>query len=220
MLVRPSNSGFGERSALCPGALMGGSGGRGIVVALVGFALVLAAIVLGASPAGANESSPPPTAHVYTYHGATPVSLGTAERPSLATLLPGPARGESQGVRESSTRIRSFGVAAETAPEAAQVFRVVGPEEAADIAKTGAYRSPAGLEGKYFFPTRAQAENLGQMYTKAGIGAPYRVTSGTVARGVLDQADAIHAAGEGPGFFFQNPPLQQIFNVTDHGPIP
>jgi hypothetical protein len=96
---------------------------------------------------------------------------------------------------------------------------VHGPEETADIAKSGVFRNPPGLEGKYFFPTRAQAENLGRMYSKLGIGGPYNVSSGTVARSVLDRAEPMQAAGEGPGFFFRNDLLPHITDVFDHGPL-
>ena len=40
--------------------------------------------------------------------------------------------------------------------ELVDVFRVVGPEEAADIAKTGAYRVQPRGAGKYFFPPRGK----------------------------------------------------------------
>ena len=114
----------------------------------------------------------------------------------------------------------SCGDAAETAGEdAVKVFRVHGPEETADIAKSGGFRNPPGLEGKYFFPTRAQAENLGRMYSKAGIGGPYNVSSGTVSRNVLERAEPMQAAGEGRGYFFRNDLLPHITDIVDHGPL-
>jgi RHS repeat-associated protein len=52
----------------------------------------------------------------------------------------------------------------------AQLFRTVGSDEAFDIAKSGVYRNPIGLEGKYFYPTRAQTESLAAKYAKLGLG--------------------------------------------------
>lgn len=101
-----------------------------------------------------------------------------------------------------------------------RVYRIVGPDEAADIAATGAYRNPAGLEGKYFFPTQAQAENLAAMYGKAGIGGPYTLTSGVVPRGVYAAGEQIAAAGEGPAMFLRTPQLPSVGDVTIHGVLP
>lgn len=109
----------------------------------------------------------------------------------------------------------------QTAQEAGtQIFRVVGPEEAADIAESGVYRNPFWLEGKYFFPTEEQGVNLASMFTKAGIGGPYTLTSGVVAQSVLDAAEEVNAAGEGLAFFLRNEQLPFITNVTIHGIVP
>lgn len=102
----------------------------------------------------------------------------------------------------------------------AQIFRVVGPEEAADIAEVGVYRNPYGLEGKYFFPTVKQAVNLARMFTKLGLGGPYTLTSGLVAQVVLDAAEQLNAAGEGTAFFLSNEQLPLITDVTIHGMQP
>lgn len=109
----------------------------------------------------------------------------------------------------------------DTAREAEeQIFRIVGPEEAADIAETGAYHNPYGLEGKYFFPTQAQAENLAGMFAKAGMGGPYTLTSGLVAHSVLAAAEEVNAAGEGLAFFLRSDQLPLITDVTIHGLLP
>src|SRR5690606_18114510 len=68
----------------------------------------------------------------------------------------------------NSASVPDRGVAANTGDDLVDVWRTVGPDEAADIAATGAYRVQPGGEGKYFFPTQAQAENLANMYNKAG----------------------------------------------------
>jgi hypothetical protein len=76
--------------------------------------------------------------------------------------------------------------------------------ETAGIARTGAYRAgPNGLGGKYFYPMSKQAVTLGNLYTKAGIGGPCPLTSGSIDAGRLVQlsGDVINPAGEGTGFF-------------------
>jgi division protein CdvB (Snf7/Vps24/ESCRT-III family) len=108
-----------------------------------------------------------------------------------------------------------------TAQEAErQLFRVVGPQEASDIAESLAYRNPEGLEGKYFFPTEEQAVNLASMFSKAGIGGPYTLTSGMAAQSVLDAAEEVNAAGEGLAYFIRNAQLPLITNVIIHGIVP
>jgi hypothetical protein len=57
-------------------------------------------------------------------------------------------------------------VAKSSDDDSVDVWRVVGPEEAADIAKSGSYGPGSGNAGKYFYPTRGQAEKLADMYTK------------------------------------------------------
>ena len=76
-----------------------------------------------------------------------------------------------------------------------------------------------GLEGKYFFPTRAQAENLGAKYAKMGLGEQ-TITSGRIGTDVLRQfGEPLEAAGEGPAFFLRNESLRHITNVTIEGPL-
>jgi RHS repeat-associated protein/uncharacterized repeat protein (TIGR01451 family) len=121
---------------------------------------------------------------------------------------------------------RLLGRAAELATEgaagvesgSAQIFRAVGPQEAGDIAASGAYRTVPGLEGKYFFPTQDQAENIARMFTEREMGGPYTITSGTIPEEVLARGIPITNTGEGPGYFLQEELLQYINNVTMHGP--
>jgi hypothetical protein len=112
-------------------------------------------------------------------------------------------------------------VAAEdTAGGTTQVFRTVGSAEARDIAESGVYRNPEGLEGKYFYPTQAQAENLGAQYAKMGLGEQ-TLTSGRISTDLLNQfGEPISPAGEGPAFFLRNDVLPNIFGVTIEGPLP
>jgi hypothetical protein len=118
-----------------------------------------------------------------------------------------------------------FGAIFASAPEGVgggttQLFRTVGSAEARDIGESGVYRNPAGLEGKYFYPTQAQAENLGAQYAKLGLGEQ-TLTSGQISTGLLNQlGEPIAPAGEGPAFFLRNEQLPFINNVTIEGPLP
>ena len=115
-------------------------------------------------------------------------------------------------------------VAAKTAGGAADdlvpVWRAVGSAEKADIGASGAFRNPAGLEGKYFFANRAQAENFGQMMNKSpAFGRPNYLTSGLAPRSIVSGAEAMEAGTEGAGIFVRGG-LEQIVDVTIHGLIP
>lgn len=88
------------------------------------------------------------------------------------------------------------------------------------IADSGVYRNPEGLEGKYFYPTRAQAENLGSQYAKMGLGEQ-TLTSGRISTELLNQfGEPIEPAGEGPAYFLRNDLLPYILGVTTEGPLP
>jgi hypothetical protein len=120
---------------------------------------------------------------------------------------------------EAGTRAAEAGVTAAADGGTAQIFRTVGSAEARDITESGVYRNPEGLEGKYFFPTRAQAENLGAKYAKMGLGEQ-TITSGRIGTDVLRQfGEPVEAAGEGPAFFLRNESLRHITNVTIEGPL-
>jgi hypothetical protein len=96
----------------------------------------------------------------------------------------------------------------------------VGSAEARDVAESGVYRNPEGLEGKYFYPTQAQAENLGAQYAKMGLGEQ-TLTSGRISTDLLSQfGEPIAPAGEGPAFFLRNDLLPYISDVTIEGPLP
>lgn len=82
------------------------------------------------------------------------------------------------------------------------LWRVVQPVELTDIRANGyTYRLGPGNIGKYFYPTREQAEAIARMYTEAGIGGPYTVTSASIVEGRLAEAEAVTIAGEGRAFF-------------------
>ena len=99
-----------------------------------------------------------------------------------------------------------------------QLFRTVGSAEARDIAESGVYRNPEGLEGKYFYPTQAQAENLGVPSWALG---EQTLTSGQISTDLLTRVgEPITPAGEGPAYFLRNEYLQYIANITTEGPQP
>jgi hypothetical protein len=58
------------------------------------------------------------------------------------------------------------------------------------------------------------------MYTKAGIGGPYTLTSGVVAQTILDAAEEFNAVGEGTAFFLRSEQLPFVTDVTVHGMLP
>ena len=97
-----------------------------------------------------------------------------------------------------------------------RIYRAVGPEEAADISEAGVYRTVAGQEGKYFFPTKGQADNIAGMFTAHGMGGPYRITSGSIPAAILNQATPIENAGEGAGYFIQDDLLPAITDIRFH----
>ncbi len=125
----------------------------------------------------------------------------------------------AKGVEREAKEV-SKAVAKSKKDDLVDVWRVVGPDEAADIAKRGAYRVPFGGEGKYFFPTRGQAENLGQMYNRSSVPGPQTLTHGQAPRSVIDRAEGVNAGTEGPAFFIRSPDVLSICNAQCLGRIP
>jgi hypothetical protein len=71
-----------------------------------------------------------------------------------------------------------------------------------------------------FYPTQAQAENLGSQYAKLGLGEQ-TLTSGRIGTDLLNRfGEPISPAGEGPAFFLRNEYLPYINDVTIEGPVP
>lgn len=99
-----------------------------------------------------------------------------------------------------------------------RLYRAVDPAELKDLVGTGVYRSaPGGTEGKYFFPTKAQAENFSNLMGKTGTG-PYCITSGCIPRSTLSGIQTIHPAGEGTAYFIPRNVLPQFRDIIIHGP--
>ena len=92
--------------------------------------------------------------------------------------------------------------------EGVTLFRGVGAAEAADIRATGTYRiAGASAEfGKYFYPTLEQAQALVEK------GWASQVTSAIFPRSVVEAAEQINPAGEGPAYFVPS-------EFFPHGPV-
>ncbi|MCK2221893.1 hypothetical protein MF672_050010 [Actinomadura sp. ATCC 31491] len=82
------------------------------------------------------------------------------------------------------------------------LWRAVTEAERKSLEEKGAYGLVPGLEGKYFFPTREQAENFRTLAEERGWGT-YVVTEAEIDARHLAKAEAIAAAGEGPAFFLR-----------------
>jgi hypothetical protein len=108
------------------------------------------------------------------------------------------------------------------APRAAggsqRIFRAVEPDELADLVGSGQYRNIPGIGGgKYFFPTKQQADTFAEMMLKANIGGPYCTTSGCIPANLLRQVDRISPAGEGAAYFVPESMLSYIDDIVIHG---
>ncbi|MFB9471502.1 hypothetical protein ACFFR3_18425 [Nonomuraea salmonea] len=83
------------------------------------------------------------------------------------------------------------------------LWRAITEAELKSVEERGAYTVIQGLEGKYFFPTREQAENFAKLAQERGWGT-YVVTQAEIDARHLAKAEAIAAAGEGPAYFLRN----------------
>ncbi|MEV4568645.1 hypothetical protein AB0K12_33165 [Nonomuraea sp. NPDC049419] len=83
------------------------------------------------------------------------------------------------------------------------LWRAVAEAELKSVEERGAYTVIQGLEGKYFFPTREQAENFAKLAQERGWGT-YVVTQAEIDARHLAKAEAIAAAGEGSAYFLRN----------------
>lgn len=127
--------------------------------------------------------------------------------PTITTPTPSPPRATAPGSTTARCALTTT------------LFRAVGQHEADDIAAAGGYRNAPGREGEYFFRTREQAEQYGQMMNKApGFGASNFLTSGSVPTRALGSAEGKGRDG-GPGLFFRGD-LSDFFDVSNHGLIP
>lgn len=172
-------------------------------------------------PAGVDRWSHGASARPKRVESGPTITYTARETPAqvaTATTHPGGVVEVTDGGLSS---LPPAGVAAEAGDgETTTLWRAVGQNEADDIAATGGYRNAPGLEGKYFFRTREQAEQYGQMMNKhPAFGAPNYLTSGSVPTSALGSAEAMEAGTEGPGLFFRGD-LNDFFDVIVHGLIP
>ena len=96
-----------------------------------------------------------------------------------------------------------------------EIWRAVEPDELADLIGSGKYRPGPGNEGKYFFPTKAQAKNLADNILP---GTKFCITSGCIDSSVLAKIDKIYPAGEGQAWFIPNELPPYIDDIVIHGP--
>ncbi|HEX8001272.1 MAG TPA: RHS repeat-associated core domain-containing protein [Mycobacteriales bacterium] len=99
-----------------------------------------------------------------------------------------------------------------------RLYRAVERGELQDIESTGQYRLGPGNEGKYFFPTRAQAENFAKMMSKSRLGGPFCITSGCTDTRLLSQYERLNIAGEGPAWYLPEEMLPYITDIQILGP--
>lgn len=99
-----------------------------------------------------------------------------------------------------------------------RIYRAVEPDELADLVGSGQYRNIPGIgHGKYFFPTRQQADAFAEMMTKRGMGGPYCTTSGCIPADLLRQIERITPAGEGAAYYIPDSLLPYIDDILTHG---
>jgi hypothetical protein len=100
--------------------------------------------------------------------------------------------------------------------ETSRIWRAIEPDELKDLLGSGQYRPGPGNEGKYFFPTKAQAEVLAKEILP---GRQFCITSGCIDSSVLGKIEKIYPAGEGQAWFIPNDLLPFIKNIVNHGRV-
>jgi hypothetical protein len=137
--------------------------------------------------------------------GASPTQVPEVQRASASPAI---------DVRGTSTRSFRSVVATNTASGVSrtQLFRSVEPGELADLAGSGQFRTIAGQEGKYFFPTRQQAAAFDDI-----ISGQAAVTSGKINSSILSGVEQITISGEGAAWFIPEELLPYIDDIVIHG---
>ncbi len=99
-----------------------------------------------------------------------------------------------------------------------RIFRAVEPDELADLVGSGQYRNIPGIgDGKYFFPTKQQADAFDEMMVKRNMGGPFCTTSGCIPSNLLRQVERITPAGEGAAYYVPESMLPYIDDIITHG---
>jgi hypothetical protein len=113
-----------------------------------------------------------------------------------------------------AARMARAAEAARGSEELTMLYRAVDKTELKDILGTGVYRAPEGtVEGKYFFPTKAQAERFIAMSKGRG---PMCITSGCFPTSALKGVDTIHPVSEGTAYFIPTKLLPLFNKVIVH----
>jgi hypothetical protein len=138
-----------------------------------------------------------------------PVAFGQSYQVASAGAIAAPAGGAAPGLLDAigAGILRILGTLGSVlslsgdTPQSQTLYRAVDQQELASIQSTGNYTiPPGGTEGKYFYPTPGQAQNLANMYQAQGIGpGPYTLTSGQFQQQELPPPFPV--SGEGQVYF-------------------
>ncbi|WP_416391616.1 hypothetical protein NR756_02680 [Alloalcanivorax xenomutans] len=102
------------------------------------------------------------------------------------------------------------------------VFRAVGPDELADIQKTGAFNNIPGLEGKYFTTSAESAASYAKQAVNAFGDQPYTIVTSKVPRSVLKKPGISATVDRGiPAYVLPKRDLSgMVPRVLNHSPVP
>ena len=132
----------------------------------------------------------------------------------IATRIKGTAQAALNDAAIAAEAEAAAAAATNTASGAArtQLFRSVESGELADLVGSGQFRTIAGQEGKYFFPTQQQAAAFDDI-----ISGQAAVTSGRIDSSLLSGVEQITISGEGVAWFIPEELLPYIDNIVIHG---
>lgn len=105
--------------------------------------------------------------------------------------------GTKQGLTEAAVFFAGGGLAGALVKREGTtlVFRAVSTSEAGDIASTGTFRAVGSVEGKYFYPTLAQAQNL------VKLGWADSVVSARIPTSLISKFDTFPDGSLGTAYF-------------------
>ncbi|MFV0317866.1 MAG: hypothetical protein ACK5O2_13015, partial [Microthrixaceae bacterium] len=124
------------------------------------------------------------------------VGVSTATDNPFSQVHVGEGGGVSQGVGLEVTSTTHSVLTYTPSGTGQRIYRAVEPDELADLMGSGQYRNIPGIgDGKYFFPTRQQADAFAEMMTKRGMGGPDCTTSRCIPADVMRLVERIYPAG-------------------------
>ena len=116
---------------------------------------------------------------------------------------------------------RGLGALGSTAKGTTSLYRAVGPTELANINKTGALTNIAGIEGKYFTTSAADASAYAKQAVRAFGDAPYTTIQTQVPNGLLKGLSPATVDGGIPAWVLPTDRLKNLVpNVVDHMSLP